>query len=179
MVQKASPNMDPQSQTVDLKKDTSDGMDQQLTTAHGLPINDDQNSLRAALRSDEAMVNVLSLVHDADADLALMTTTSVVYAAIAVIDKQPWVGLPDAQDFVREAFCHCKAITMLGDAATLFDASENEGCAESTRSPRRQSKQEADEGLYPYHCSTPPPRALKGSGHWRETLSQQFVRPER
>lgn len=136
-------------------------------------------SLKEALQAEVAMVKVLSPVHDADADLALMTTTSVVYAAIAVIDKQPWVDIPDAQDFVREAFRHCKAIAMLGDAATLFDASENEGCAESTQSPQWQRKQEADEGLYPYHCSTPPLGALTGSGHGRERLSQQFVRPER
>lgn len=68
------------------------------------------------------MVKVISPVHDPNADLALLTTTSVVYDAIAVIGKQPWVDLPDAQDFVRDAFRHCKAIAMLGDAATLFDA---------------------------------------------------------
>ena len=78
--------------------------------------------LKAALQAEGAMVKVISPVHDADADLALMTTTSVVYDAIAVIGREPWVDLPDAQDFVRDAFRHCKAIAMIGDAVTLFDA---------------------------------------------------------
>lgn len=50
MAKKARPNMDPRSKTADLEKDTSDGMDQQLTTAQGLPINDNQDSLKAGRR---------------------------------------------------------------------------------------------------------------------------------
>ena len=79
-------------------------------------------SLKAALQAEGAMVKLISPVHDADADLALMTTTSVVYDAIAVIGREPWVDLPDAQDFVRDAFRHCKSIAMIGAAGTLFDA---------------------------------------------------------
>jgi catalase len=79
-------------------------------------------ALKTALEAEGAMVKVVAPMKHADADLTLMTTTSVVFDAIAVVGREPWVDLPDAQDFVRDAFRHCKAIAMIGDAGTLFDA---------------------------------------------------------
>ncbi|MFZ1618558.1 MAG: catalase, partial [Flavobacteriales bacterium] len=40
----------PTAKAEDLQRDTSDGMEQQLTTAQGLPIDDNQNSLKAGVR---------------------------------------------------------------------------------------------------------------------------------
>lgn len=78
--------------------------------------------LKAALQREGAMVKVVSPVMHAGADHSLMTAPSVVFDAIAVVGSQPWQHMPDAQDFVRDAFRHCKAIALIGDADTLFNA---------------------------------------------------------
>ncbi len=54
-------------------------------------------------------------------DHALMTTSSVLFDAIAVVGgKETWLALPDAKDFVGDAFRHCKAIAFMGDAVELI-----------------------------------------------------------
>ncbi|MEO5584294.1 MAG: catalase, partial [Flavobacteriales bacterium] len=50
MAKRTNPKKETRSKAADLEKDTTDGMDQKLTTAQGLPINDNQNSLKAGLR---------------------------------------------------------------------------------------------------------------------------------
>ncbi len=50
MAKRSTPKKDANSKAADLEKDTTDGMGQKLTTAQGLPINDNQNSLKGGQR---------------------------------------------------------------------------------------------------------------------------------
>ena len=50
MAKRTTPQKTASGKAADLQKDTTDGMEQQLTTAQGLPINDNQNSLKAGVR---------------------------------------------------------------------------------------------------------------------------------
>ncbi|MGV9012740.1 MAG: catalase [Flavobacteriales bacterium] len=90
-----------------------------LADADGAP---QAKTLKAALQREGAMVKVIAPVMHPDADHTLMTTPSVVFDAIAVVGSQPWEDLPDAQDFVRDAFRHCKAIALISGADALFKA---------------------------------------------------------
>ncbi len=77
-------------------------------------------ALKKALEAEGAMVKVIAPVKAAHADQSLMTSTSVVFDAVAVVGEEPWSRLPDAKDFVCDAFRHCKAIAFLGDAVALM-----------------------------------------------------------
>ncbi len=85
--------------------------------------------LKKALVAEGAMVKVIAPVkRDLGAgkntlvvDHGLMTTSSVLFDAVAMIGgKDTWMKLPDAKDFVSDAFRHCKAIACVGDTADLL-----------------------------------------------------------
>ncbi len=78
-------------------------------------------TLKATLESEGAMVKVIAPKMSKDVDQSLMTSTSVVFDAIAVVNQDPWAAYPDAKDFVSDAFRHAKAIALIGDAVALFD----------------------------------------------------------
>jgi len=85
--------------------------------------------LKSALEGKGAVVKVIAPVkRDIGAgknklavDHGLMTTSSVLFDAVAVVGgKETWMKLPDAKDFVSDAFRHSKAIACMGDAMDLL-----------------------------------------------------------
>jgi catalase len=87
--------------------------------------------LKKALEAEGAMPKIIAPAHRPlgegrqalAVDHALMTTASVLFDAVAVVGgKNTWSKLPDAKDFVSDAFRHCKAIALVGDAAELLPA---------------------------------------------------------
>ncbi|MEO8066956.1 MAG: catalase [Flavobacteriales bacterium] len=80
------------------------------------------NALKAALVREGAMVKVIAPVLAPGVDQSLMTSTSVVFDAIAVVGMEPWTSYPDAKDFVSDAFRHSKALAFVGDAHELLAA---------------------------------------------------------
>ena len=85
--------------------------------------------LKRALESKGAVVKVIAPVkrdlgagkNKLSVDHGLMTTSSVLFDAVAVVGgKSIWMKLPDAKDFVSDAFRHSKAIACVGDAADLL-----------------------------------------------------------
>jgi catalase len=82
----------------------------------------DATALKAALEAEGAMVKVIAPTLAKGVDQTLMTSTSVVFDAIAVVNQEPWLHYPDAKDFVCDAHRHAKAIALIGNADQLFDA---------------------------------------------------------
>ncbi|MBP6311760.1 MAG: catalase [Flavobacteriales bacterium] len=78
-------------------------------------------ALKSALEKEGAMVKVIAPKMSKGVDQTLMTSTSVVFDAIVVVNKAPWKDYPDAKDFVSDAHRHAKAIALIGDADQLFD----------------------------------------------------------
>ena len=96
-----------------------------LVTADGVQ---EAATLKSALEAEGAIVKIIAPVKQdlqkgnktLAVDHGLMTTSSVLFDAIAVIGgKAIWAKLPDAKDFVSDAFRHCKAIALVGDAQEL------------------------------------------------------------
>ena len=88
-------------------------------------------SLKKFLEGEGASVKIIAPMHrmlssgqrSVPVDHALMTTASVLFDAVAVVGgKATWLKLPDAKDFVSDAFRHCKAIALIGDAVELLAA---------------------------------------------------------
>jgi catalase len=99
-----------------------------LTTDEGAA---EAAQLKKALEAEGAMPKIIAPAHRPlgegrqalPVDHALMTTASVLFDAVAVVGgKDIWSKLPDAKDFVSDAFRHCKAIALVGDAAELLPA---------------------------------------------------------
>jgi catalase len=99
-----------------------------LTTDEGAA---EAAQLKKALEAEGAMPKIIAPAHRPlgegrqalPVDHALMTTASVLFDAVAVVGgKNTWSKLPDAKDFVSDAFRHCKAIALVGDAAELLPA---------------------------------------------------------
>ncbi|HEY0979021.1 MAG TPA: hypothetical protein VGE21_16235, partial [Flavobacteriales bacterium] len=86
----------------------------------------DAKALKTALQREGAVVKVIAPLMpppgegEVPVDHGLMTTSSVLFDAIAVIGRRPWDRLPDARDFISDAYRHCKAIALLGDAQGLL-----------------------------------------------------------
>ena len=85
--------------------------------------------LKSALEREGASVKIISPVKrdlssgrsTLSVDHALMTTSSVLFDAVAFVGgKGTWMALPDAKDFLSDAFRHCKAIALVGDATELL-----------------------------------------------------------
>ena len=85
--------------------------------------------LKSALEREGASVKIISPVKrdlssgrsTLSVDHALMTTSSVLFDAVAFVGgKETWMALPDAKDFLSDAFRHCKAIALVGDATELL-----------------------------------------------------------
>ena len=85
--------------------------------------------LKSALEREGASVKIISPVKrdlssgrsTLSVDHALMTTSSVLFDAVAFVGgKATWMALPDAKDFLSDAFRHCKAIALVGDATELL-----------------------------------------------------------
>ena len=86
--------------------------------------------LKKVLERNGAVVKIIAPVNrdlglgknKLSVDHGLMTTSSVLFDAVAVVGgKNIWMKLPDAKDFVSDAFRHSKAIVCVGDAADLLD----------------------------------------------------------
>ena len=86
-------------------------------------------ALKKALEAEGAMPKIIAPMHRVlnagkqplPVDHALMTTASVVFDAVAVVGgKDTWLKLPDAKDFLSDAYRHCKAIALVGDAVDLL-----------------------------------------------------------
>jgi len=87
--------------------------------------------LKKALERNGAVVKIIAPVKRdlstgktaLPVDHALMTTSSVLFDAVAVIGgKDTWKKFPDAKDFLSDPFRHSKAIALVGDAADLLTA---------------------------------------------------------
>ena len=85
--------------------------------------------LKKSLESEGAVVKIVAPVkrelgtgkNTLAVDHGLMTTSSVLYDAVVMVGgKGTWRELPDAKDFVSDAFRHCKAIACMGDAVDLL-----------------------------------------------------------
>ena len=92
---------------------------------------DEAVELRRSLEQNGAAVKIIAPVkrdlgkgnRKLPVDHTLMTTSSVLFDAVAVVGgKDVWLKLPDAKDFVSDAFRHSKAIACVGDARDLLIA---------------------------------------------------------
>lgn len=85
--------------------------------------------LKKSLEAEGAVVKIIAPVkrdlgtgkNTLAVDHGLMTTSSVLYDAVVMVGgKGTWRELPDAKDFMSDAFRHCKAIACVGDAVDLL-----------------------------------------------------------
>ena len=86
-------------------------------------------ALKKSLGAEGAVVKIIAPVkrdlgtgkNTLAVDHGLMTTSSVLYDAVVIVGgKGMWMKLPDAKDFMSDAFRHCKAIACVGDAVDLL-----------------------------------------------------------